>query len=126
MAFNPFDEKGVSLEKQAMGWDKLNVHPYPAYEVHPYTRCRIILMNGIEVEAAVFLHQFARHTEDMELKQEQAMARRAEQEQQKMVNWLIPEGENVLEVTIGYEQGAADLTRCPRIGECPAPPSLPP
>jgi rubrerythrin len=67
-------------------------------------------MNGIEVESALFSHQFARHTLDMELKRTLAMSRRVEQQQQKMVNWLIPADESTLEVTIGYEQVAVDLT----------------
>jgi rubrerythrin len=33
-----------------------------------------------------------------------------EQQQQKAINWMIPAGESTLEVTIGYEQVAVDLT----------------
>ncbi|MFZ6027965.1 MAG: hypothetical protein ACOYYS_09630 [Chloroflexota bacterium] len=110
MGFNPLDEKGIPLEKQARSWSELNVKPYTACDVHPYTRTRVILMNGIEVEAALFLHQMNRHATDMALKQQLAMTRRMEQQQQKMVNWLIPAQESVLEVTLGYEQVAVDLT----------------
>jgi len=110
MAFNPFEEKGMKLEDQIQSWSQLNVQPYNKMEIDPYTRTRIILMNGIEVESAIFLHQLARHTADPELKQQLAMARRVEQQQQKMVNWLIPADESTLEVTIGYEQVAVDLT----------------
>lgn len=110
MGFSPFNEKGIPAEKQAKPWGTLNVRPYDKSEVDPYTRCRVILMNGIEVEAAMFLHQFNRHTDDPDLKQKLSLARRAEQQQQKMVNWLIPADESTLEVTIGYEQLAVDLT----------------
>ncbi len=110
MGFNPLQEKGIPIEKQPQSWEKLNVQPYDKEQVHPYTRTRVILMNGTEVESALFLHQFARHTTDLELKQKLAMARRVEQQQQKLVNWLIPANESVLEVTIGYEQVAVDLT----------------
>ena len=72
MAFNPLKEKGIPIEKQVKNWDQLNVEPYNKDEVHPYTRTRIILMNGIEVEAAMFGHQFARHTDDYALKQKLA------------------------------------------------------
>jgi rubrerythrin len=110
MAFNPLKEKGIPIEKQIKNWDELSVEPYDKNEVHPYTRTRIILMNGIEVEAAIFGHQFARHTDDYALKQKLAMTRRIEQQQQKIVNWLIPTDESTLEVTLGYEQVAVDLT----------------
>lgn len=110
MGFNPFKEKGMPIEKQLTNWSKLNVKPYDKREVHPYTRTRIIFMNGIEVEGAIFTHQFARHTPDMDLRRKLAMSRRIEQQQQKVINWLIPPDETVLEVTIGYEQVAVDLT----------------
>ncbi len=110
MAFNPLEEKGIPVERQVRNWDALNVDPYDKNEVHPYTRTRIILMNGIEVEAALFGHEFARHTEDYSLKQKLALTRRIEQQQQKLVNWLLPGDGSTLEVTVGYEQAAVDLT----------------
>jgi hypothetical protein len=88
----------------------MNVMPYDTEEVDPWTRCRVILMNGVEVESILFSHQFARHTDIPELKQVLAMSRRVEQQQQTAVNWLIPGDESTLEVTLGYEQEAVDLT----------------
>lgn len=110
MSFSPLKEKGIPIEKQLRSWSELNVKPYNKNTVHPYTRVRIIFMNGIEVEAAMFKHQWARHTDDLELKKQIALSRRVEQQQQKAVNWLIPANESGLEVTIGYEQVAVDLT----------------
>ena len=107
---NPMKEKGIPLEKQTLSWSLANPKPYDKRKVHPYTRVRGIFMNGIEVEAALFGHQFARHTDDLELKRQLAQVRRIEQQQQKMINWMIPADESVLEVTIGYEQVAVDLT----------------
>ncbi|MDY0043649.1 MAG: ferritin-like domain-containing protein, partial [Syntrophales bacterium] len=100
----------IPIEKQTKSWSEANVTPYNKKEVHPYTRTRVIFMNGIEVEGAIFSHQCARHTDDMELKKMLALTRRIEQQQQKMINWLIPGDEHVLAVTIGYEQVAVDLT----------------
>lgn len=110
MGFNPFQEKGTPIENQFRNWEELNSAPYLSAEVHPYTRCRVILMNGIEAEGAFFSHNFSRHTDDTEIKRKLALTRRVEQQQQKMINWLIPFTENHLEVTIGYEQVAVDLT----------------
>jgi hypothetical protein len=76
----------------------------------PYTRCRIITMNGIEVEAILFSHQFARHCPDPDVKRQLAEVRYIEHQQQKTVNWLLPGLASVLETTIAYEQVAVDLT----------------
>lgn len=110
MGFNPLQEKGMPLEKQLRNWTELAGKPYDKMNVEPYTRCRVITMNGIEVESALFSHQFARHTPDLDLKRQLAMVRRIEQQQQKAVSGLIPGEESTLEVTIGYEQVAVDLT----------------
>lgn len=110
MAFNPFKERGLPPDQQLRPWNELNVQPYHKKEVHPYTRARIILMNGVETEGAIFSHQFARNLDDPELKKQIAMTRRVEQQQQKVINWLSPGDESPLETTIGYEQVAVDLT----------------
>lgn len=110
MAFNPLEEKGMPVEKQLRNWAELNVQPYDKDNVHPYTQTRVITMNGIEVEGAFFSHQFARHCLDNDILRQLAMTRRIEQQQQKVVNWLTPGNASNLEVTIGYEQVAVDLT----------------
>ncbi|EIV92347.1 hypothetical protein [Frankia sp. QA3] len=110
MSFNPLTEKGINLDEQVRNWAELNVEPYDKASVDPYTRCRVIAMNGIEVEAVIFSHQFNRHTDVPEVKAALAEIRRIEQQQQKVVNWLIPAEESTLEVTLGYEQEAVDLT----------------
>ena len=110
MAFNPFQEKGMALDEQIRSWTKLDVKPYDKNEVDPYTRCRVILMNGIENDAVSFKHGFSRMCPDTDLKKQVAFTRRVEQQQQKMINWLVPADESVIENTIGYEQLAVDLT----------------
>ncbi|WP_018638015.1 hypothetical protein [Parafrankia elaeagni] len=110
MSFDPLHEKGIALDDQVRNWSELNVAPYDRNEVDPYTRCRVIAMNGIEVESILFSHQFNRHTDVPEVKEVLAEARALEQQQQKVVNWLIPGDESTLEVTLGYEQVAVDLT----------------
>jgi len=110
MAFHPLQEKGIPFERQVRNWDELNVEPYDKNGVHPYTRARIILINGVEVEAALFGHQMARQADAYDLKQKLAQVRRIEQQQQKTINWLIPRDESALEVTLGYEQVTVDLT----------------
>jgi hypothetical protein len=44
------------------------------------------------------------------VKRQLALMRRIEQQQQKVINWLIPGDESTIEVTLGFEQVAVDLT----------------
>jgi hypothetical protein len=110
MGFNPLSEHGIPLEKQLRNWSELNIRPFDKRAVHPYTRARVIVMNGIEIESILFSHQFARNTDNWEVKSTLALLRRIDQQQQKVVNWLIPGDQTVLETTLGYEQVAIDLT----------------
>lgn len=107
---NPFLEKNVPLEKSFMNWKEIYPKPYCKYETDPYTKVRIILMNGTEFEANWFSHQFHRHCNNNDLRREIAFARRIEQQQQKRIACLKPANESILETTIGYEQLAVDLT----------------
>lgn len=107
---NPLDQSGMAIDDQLRSWSDLRSVPYDKDEVDPYTRTRVILMNGIEVESIIFSHQFARHTDNLEIKQKLAVGRRIEQQQQKAVSGLNPGEQTPLEETIGYEQVAVDLT----------------
>jgi hypothetical protein len=110
VAFNPLAEKGIPLERQLRNWRELDITPVDPDETDPYTKCRIITMNGIEVEAALFSHHFNRICPDREVKEQLARTRYIEQQQQKVANWLLPGTASVLETTISYEQVAVDLT----------------
>jgi hypothetical protein len=108
--FNPLEHKGMPISDQFRSWRELNVTPYDKLLIHPFSRSRIILMNGIEVESILFSHQFARHTDNPDVRERLAVSRRVEAQQQKAVNWLSPGDETPLETTIGYEQVAVELT----------------
>ncbi|GAA4901462.1 hypothetical protein LX16_0416 [Stackebrandtia albiflava] len=108
--FNPLDHRGTPLDKQVRTFRELDVAPIDPIDADPYTRCRIITMNGIEVEAVLFSHQFARHCTDPDVRAKLAGIRYVEAQQQKVVNWLLPGISSPLETTIAYEQVAVDLT----------------
>ncbi|MEZ7130982.1 hypothetical protein ACBR40_37095 [Nonomuraea sp. AD125B] len=110
MAFDPLQERGIPLDRQLRDWRELHRTPIDPDRADPYTRCRIITMNGIEVEAVLFSHHLARHCPDAELRRRLAQVRAVEAQQQKAVNWLLPGVSSVLETTIAYEQVAVDLT----------------
>lgn len=107
---NPFKEKAQKIDKCYEDWGKLYQKPYDKYAIDPYSKVRIILATGNEFEAVWFGHQFSRHCDNNDLRRELAAVRRSEQQQQKKLTSLKPKDENLLEVTISYEQLAVDLT----------------
>lgn len=107
---NPFQEKPQKTEKSFKSWKDVLIKAYDKESVDPYTRLRMILMNGTEFESVRFSQAFTRHCTNNDLRRELALIRRSEQLQQKRVASLKPIDENILEHTIGYEQLAVDLT----------------
>ena len=113
---NPFEEKPMSIEGSIKDWCELYPKPYNKYETNPYTKTRIILMNGTEFEANWFSHQFSRNCNNNDLRREIALTRKIEKQQQMKIAHLKPINENILETTISYEQLAVDLTA--RMAQC--------
>ena len=75
---NPFHEHSKPIDEHLMDWKALSPQPYDKHTVDPYTRTRVILMNGTEYEAVWFSHQFHRHTANNDLRRQLALARRVE------------------------------------------------
>jgi rubrerythrin len=118
MALDIMKEKGVPLDRQTFDWRDLVREPISKLNDDAFTRVRIILMNGIEMEAIRFQHTFARLNRD--LRRELAQIRRVEQHQQTLVNWLLPADQSPLETTIAYEQVAVEITSSVALQEpCP-------
>ncbi len=107
---NPFQLKPEKTNEAFMDWQQLYPRAYDKMAADPYTRVRVILMNGTEFESAGYSHQFQRHEANNDLRRELAVMRRQEQQQQKKIACLKPMDETILEHTIGYEQLAVDLT----------------
>ena len=119
---NPFQLKPETITDQFMDWHGIYPKAYDKMAIDPYTRVRVILMNGTEFESAGYSHQFHRHESNNDLRRELALLRRQEQQQQKKIACLKPLDETILEHTIGYEQLAVDLTAglaqrvtCPKV-----------
>lgn len=115
---NPTQCKSQSLNDYFMDWKKMSPEPYNKQNVPAYTKVRQILMNGTEFESMWFLHQFARHCNNNDIKRQIAVVRCQEQQQQKRIAGLKPIDESILETTIGYEQLAIDLTAILAKMEC--------
>ncbi len=107
---NPIKEKSKSLENNFLPLKKMYPKSYNKAKTSPYTKTRVILMNGTEFESQWFMHNFARHCDEPEILAALAVVRRQEQQQQKRISCLKPLNESILETTIAYEQLAIDLT----------------
>ncbi len=107
---NPFKELPKDSKINYSSWSSIAAKPYDKNSTGPYTKTRVILMNGTEFESNWFLHNFHRHCLNNDLRRIIACVRRQEQQQQKRISALKPLDETVLEHTIGYEQLAVDLT----------------
>lgn len=107
---NPFlEKKAISVDK-FVSVNDYSPKPYNKATTSPFTKTRIILLNGAEFEQNWFLHQFHRNCSNNDLRREIAQIRRHEQHQQKIISGLKPVDETDLETTIAYEQLAIDLT----------------
>lgn len=107
---NPIKERSKSLDNSFLPLKKMYPKSYNKQKTSPYTKTRVILMNGTEFESQWFMHQFARHCNEPEILTTLAVVRRQEQQQQKRISCLKPINESILETTIAYEQLAIDLT----------------
>ncbi len=109
MALDLTKEKGVALDAQEdFTWRDMVREPISKLNDDAFTRLRIILMNGVEMEANRFQHAFARMNRPLRL--ELARVRRIETHQQVLVNWLLPADQSPLETTCAYEQVAIEVT----------------
>src|SRR4051794_31930318 len=108
MSLDLLTAKGTPLERQGFTWREMVQSPISKLNDDAFTRVRIILMNGIELESIRFLHAMARMNKD--LQRAAALVRRVEQHQATLVNWLLPPDQSPLETTIAYEQVAIEVT----------------
>jgi rubrerythrin len=108
MSLSLLDSRGCPLDAQKFSWRDLVQKPISKLDDDAFTRVRIILMNGIELEASRFSHGCARMNRELQLPL--GNIRRVEQHQATMVNWLIGADHSPLETTIAYEQVAIEVT----------------
>jgi hypothetical protein len=108
MSLDIMNEQGIPLDRQVFTWRDLVRTPISKLNDDAFTRVRVILMNGIEMEALRFQHSFARMNASLRLPL--AQLRMVEKHQQTLVNWLLPPDQSPLETTIAYEQVAIEVT----------------
>ena len=108
MGINLLQDSGLAIERQVFNWKDIVQKPISKMNDDAFTRVRIILMNGIEMEALRFSHSFARSNKEMRLPL--AQIRRIEKHQQATINWLLSSDHSPIETTIAYEQVAIEVT----------------
>ncbi len=108
MAIDLLKDKGTPLSKQRMSWRDMVGKPISKLDDDAFTRVRIILMNGLELDALRTKQVAIRMNRDARVKLAELM--RVEQHQATTINWLIGADHSPIETTIGYEQTAIEVT----------------
>lgn len=108
MAINLFTDRGTPVDRQRFTWKDLVQKPISKLDDDAFTRVRIILMNGVELDALRVKQMMIRTNGPLRVPVAQAM--RVEQHQATMINWLLGADHSPIETTIGYEQTAIEVT----------------
>jgi hypothetical protein len=108
MAINLLQDKGIALGKQQLNWKDMVGKPISKLDDDAFTRVRIILMNGLELDS-LRTKQIAIR-QNLEARLPLAELMRIEQHQATTINWLIGADHSPIETTIGYEQTAIEVT----------------
>jgi hypothetical protein len=108
MAVNLLTDRGVAPERQRFTWREMVQKPISKLDDDAFTRVRIILMNGIELDSLRLKQMALRVHRDCRVPIAQLM--RTEQHQATAINWLLSADHSPLETTIAYEQVAIELT----------------
>ena len=87
---NPFNEKSKPIEKSFQNWQQLYPESYDKFEIDPYTKTRIILMNGTEFEANWFFPSVSAISRTATSAGELALTRAVEKQQQIKGSLLKP------------------------------------
>lgn len=108
MAINLFTDKGIPLARQRLSWKDMVGKPISKLDDDAFSRVRIILMNGVELDSLRTKQVALRCSADARVQLAQLM--RVEQHQATTINWLIGADHSPIETTIGYEQTAIEVT----------------
>lgn len=108
MPINLLQDRGTPLERQRMSWKDMVGKPISKLDDDAFTRIRIILMNGVEMDS-LRTKQVAIRC-NMEARVPLAQLMRVEQHQSTTINWLLSADHSPIETTIAYEQAAIEIT----------------
>lgn len=108
MAINLLHDTGTPIDQQRFTWRELVQKPISKLDDDAFSRIRVILMNGVELDALrqqqALLRMLRQGREDI------ARLMRVEQHQATAINWMLSADHSPLETTIAYEQVAIEVT----------------
>ena len=108
MTIDLLRDKGTPLSQQRMSWKDMVGKPISKLDDDAFTRVRIILMNGLELDALRTKQVALRMNREARVSLAQLL--RIEQHQATTINWLLGADHSPIETTIGYEQTAIEVT----------------
>jgi hypothetical protein len=108
MTIDLLRDKGTPLSQQRLSWRDMVGRPISKLDDDAFTRVRIILMNGLELDSLRTKQVALRMNRDARVALSELM--RVEQHQATTINWLIGADHSPIETTIGYEQTAIEVT----------------
>ncbi|MDB5751660.1 MAG: hypothetical protein JWP65_2081 [Ramlibacter sp.] len=108
MAINLLTDKGIPLARQRLSWKDMVGKPISKLDDDAFSRVRVILMNGVELDSLRTKQVALRCNANARVQLAQLM--RVEQHQATSINWLIGADHSPIETTIGYEQTAIEVT----------------
>ncbi len=107
MTLDIMKERGVALDRQEFSWRELVGPPLSKLDDDAFSRVRVILMTGVELESLRFSHACARVNHELQLPL--ARVRRVDQHQASLVSMCLGADHSPLETTIGYEQASIEV-----------------
>ena len=78
---NPINTQTKNVNENFIAMADMYPKAYNKNKTDPYTKTRVILMNGTEYESVWFMHQFARHCTEPEILDALALVCKQEQQQ---------------------------------------------
>lgn len=108
MTIDILRDKGTPLSRQRLSWRDMVGKPISKLDDDAFTRVRIILMNGLELDSLRTKQVALRMNGPARVALSELM--RVEQHQATTINWLLGADHSPIETTIGYEQTAIEVT----------------
>src|SRR3979490_245388 len=108
MSINLLRDRGTPLAQQKMSWKDMVGKPISKLDDDAFTRVRIILMNGLELDSLRTKQVALRMNRAARVELAQLM--RVEQHQATAINWLIAPDHSPPDTPIGHEPAALAIT----------------